>query len=474
MISSFMNKKSLTVWILSLFFTFLFPIVSGNIGRAQSGSLIKISCGQKVEINDPCTAVYYYNMHGERQAFPNEQVFYSWYTDFSRVQIISSSAMATIPLAKSVTYKPGVTMVKFPSVPTVYAVSTGGVLRPIASESLARALYGTDWNTKIDDLSEAFFSHYTIGDAITAASDYNPNFVAASVEDIDQGAVDVVEESIFSGMSFYVDPSSSAQKQVAAWRVSRPVDAALLQIIADQPVGRWFGDWNTNVQSDVERYVTTVTNAGALPVLVAYNIPNRDCGSYSAGGSLDDDAYRAWVEDFATGIGSREAIVVLEPDATATSCVTNERLALLGEAVEMFKTKSQAIVYIDAGHENWINAPTMRDRLERANIATADGFALNVSNFYTTEENEAYGEELSELLGHKHFIIDTSRNGNGWNGEWCNPFGRKIGAFPSTDTGNPLVDAWLWVKPPGESDGTCNGGPEAGDWWAEYALDLVE
>ena len=34
------------------------------------------------------------------------------------------------------------------------------------------------------------------------------------------------------------------------------------------------------------------------------------------------------------------------------------------------------------------------------------------------------------------------------------------------------MDAYLWVKTPGESDGTCNGGPRAGQWWPEYALGL--
>ena len=37
-----------------------------------------------------------------------------------------------------------------------------------------------------------------------------------------------------------------------------------------------------------------------------------------------------------------------------------------------------------------------------------------------------------------------------------------------------LADALLWVKAPGESDGSCNGGPSAGTWWTEYALGLAE
>ena len=84
--------------------------------------------------------------------------------------------------------------------------------------------------------------------------------------------------------------------------------------------------------------------------------------------------------------------------------------------------------------------------------------------------------ELSGLVDGKHFVIDTSRSGAGPSTpyEWCNPMGRSVGASPTTNTGHPLVDAYLWVKPPGESDGECNGGPGAGRWWPEYALGLAQ
>ena len=71
--------------------------------------------------------------------------------------------------------------------------------------------------------------------------------------------------------------------------------------------------------------------------------------------------------------------------------------------------------------------------------------------------------------------MDTSRNGRGAapGGAWCNPPGRLLGAAPTASTGNPLIDGYLWIKRPGESDGTCNGGPPAGTWWPAYALELA-
>jgi len=118
----------------------------------------------------------------------------------------------------------------------------------------------------------------------------------------------------------------------------------------------------------------------------------------------------------------------------------------------------------------------MAAKLTRAGIANAAGFALNVLNYMTTEANTTYGTAISSLLGGKHFVIDTSRNGRGpaANNEWCNPAGRGLGEKPTTQTASALVDALLWIKTPGESDGECNGGPNAGAWYASYALGLAE
>lgn len=281
----------------------------------------------------------------------------------------------------------------------------------------------------------------------------------------------------FLGRRLYVDPNSAAKRQAETWRRARPVDAELIAHIADQPVARWLGGWVRDIRREVSQAVSTVTGAGALPVFVAYNIPYRDCGSYSAGGSATANAYRAWIKDFAAGVGGRSAIVILEPDALAgMDCLgaagQAERTALLRDAVTVLRA-ARAAVYLDAGHANWHAPDVMASRLRQAGIATASGFSLNVSNFASTEANIAYGEKVSKLVGGKHFIIDTSRNGVQTNSkEWCNPRGRALGLAPTTNTGHPLVDAFLWVKAPGESDGTCGGGPQAGTWWSAYALEL--
>lgn len=97
-----------------------------------------------------------------------------------------------------------------------------------------------------------------------------------------------------------------------------------------------------------------------------------------------------------------------------------------------------------------------------------------------------------------HFVVDTSRDGIGpWSPPagtsypdpqtWCNAPDRGVGARPTADTGVPLVDAYLYVKTIGESDGTCTRGtagpgdpvygdivdPKAGAWWPDFAHTLA-
>jgi endoglucanase len=281
--------------------------------------------------------------------------------------------------------------------------------------------------------------------------------------------------SPFAGRRLYVDPNSNAKRQAETLRRSKPQDAVLLDRIANQPVAKWLGGWVTDIQREVRNAVTTITGSGAMPVFVAYNIPQRDCGSYSAGGAAGAEAYRKWISGFAAGLQGKQSIVILEPDALpGMDCLDAagkaSRIALIKDAVHALKSNG-ALVYVDAGHASWQSAETMATRLRQVDIAAADGFSLNVSNYQSNAANIAYGEKLSRLIGGKHFLIDTSRNGVGTT-QWCNPRGQALGVAPTTNTGHPLVDAFLWIKQPGESDGTCGGGPRAGNWWTDIAIEL--
>ena len=152
---------------------------------AAPGSLIKLPCPNGARPDDPCKAVYFYGGDDHRHAFPDERVYFTWYADFSQVQTVSASFMASLPLGRNVTPRPGVHMVKLTTDPKTYAVGLGGTLRWVASESVAASLYGQDWNAKIDDVSDAFFVDFRFGADIASASAFSPQAEQAAATSID-------------------------------------------------------------------------------------------------------------------------------------------------------------------------------------------------------------------------------------------------------------------------------------------------
>ncbi|MEU2271377.1 glycoside hydrolase family 6 protein [Streptomyces olindensis] len=282
----------------------------------------------------------------------------------------------------------------------------------------------------------------------------------------------------------YRHPDSQVLDWVRA-HAGDPRHAVIASRIADQPAAVWFAEYAPDT---LTARVAAVTSGGAaqgrVPVLVPYAIPGRDCGGRSQGGAPDLDAYDAWIDRFAAGLGSGEVIVVLEPDSVAQAeCLSAgeraDRFASLARAGRVLKAANpRARVYFDAGHSGW-NAPGKQAAWLRqagaASPGSSDGIFSNVSNFHTTADEVAYDRRVLDALGGPASlgaVIDTSRNGNGApaDGQWCDPAGRKLGRTPTLSTGEPRIDAYLWVKLPGESDG-CKGRP--GTFTASYAYDLA-
>ncbi|WP_034593700.1 glycoside hydrolase family 6 protein [Hamadaea tsunoensis] len=262
--------------------------------------------------------------------------------------------------------------------------------------------------------------------------------------------------------TFYKDPSS----KVLQWLAANPNDSRAQLIrdrIASQPQGRWFASWNpSTIQSEVSGYVSGANNAGQIPLAIVYEIPNRDCGGASAGGAPDQNQYKSWIDSFATGLGTRTAVVLLEPDSVSlTTCLSSTDLsarnASLSYAVSSIKSHNpSAKVYLDGGHSAWNSAGDQANRLVAAGVRGSDGFYTNVSNFRYTADEVAYGRNVLSSIGgsNLHQVVDVSRNGKGPNGsEWCDPAGRGVGVAPTTNTGESTVDAFVWAKPPGEADG---------------------
>ena len=345
-------------------------------------------------------------------------------------------------------------------------------------------------------------------------------------------------------------------------------DARLIAQMALTPQAVWFTSGTPQqVQQAVHKTVKRAAAKHRVPVLVAYNVPGRDCSQYSSGGAGSDPAYQAWIDGFTKGLGDERAIIIVEPDGLANlpsdcpgaypgqdvAALTAGRIADIKYAGASFENNDKnSLVYLDAGHSAWHSVGDISKRLEQAGVSSLQGFSLNTSNYQYTPNLDFYGTWISDCLAYTekvtpgdygscgdmywnggpannwtgvamspygvwsetasdptlntagvtsryalilgsttpsaHFVVDTSRNGKGPNsmsayagapynqpanvvsalagGNWCNPPGAGLGTRPTTNTGVPLVDAYLWVKTPGQSDGQCNiaGGARAWDY----------
>jgi endoglucanase len=376
---------------------------------------------------------------------------------------------------------------------------------------------------------------------------------------ISAGSKSADGRSLDSNTQFYVaKPNHGAIEQIADLTSSGDqADATLIRQMIELPQSVWFTSGTPkSVEQDVKNTAQRAAGMGAVPVVVAYNVPGRDCAQYSAGGAATGDAYKAWIDGFAAGLGDQKAVVILEPDGLAllpTDCGqpdTYNRAGLINYAAHALLRDPNAAIYLDAGHSAWHSVGDMATRLVAGGVQDVQGFFLNVSNYRATSYEAKFGTWISKCIafandpeeggwrvGHydwcasqyysplgtvnpndistwvysdqwydanmgqavpkAHFVIDTSRNGQGpWTApanhpagdpqDWCNPPGRGLGSQPTANTGQPLVDAYLWVKIPGESDGQCyrwTSGPldpvrgaqdpPAGQWFPDMALELV-
>lgn len=351
--------------------------------------------------------------------------------------------------------------------------------------------------------------------------------------------------SVTEGRPLYVPtPNPDALTHIEELeQAGQTEDAAAVQAMVDSPQAIWFtGQEDSDVQQDIAEVVRDAAARDAVPVLTLYNVPGRDCAQYSEGGAADTAEYQQWIDAVARGVGEAEAIVLLEPDSLAllpADCgqddeegsLTAARFTELNYAVDSLSALPGTTLYLDAGHSDWHTVGEISRRLVDAGVDRARGFYLNASNYRTDDELIPYGELVSGCVAHlvsggdpadcpdqdtpaeeatawlaehvtedpadqPHFVTDTSRNGQGpWTApedaypdpqEWCNPPDRGLGQRPTTDTGHELVDAYLWIKIPGESDGECLRGtegpedpergmvdPPAGGWFPEMALELV-
>lgn len=251
--------------------------------------------------------------------------------------------------------------------------------------------------------------------------------------------------------------------------------------IFEYPSSFWYGGFRRKSDNWLEGSIRRLLKRAypSLPIIVLYNIPNRDLGHHSRGGAGNRERYLEYIKRVAKGIGDSSPIVIYEPDALPHSTLLSKsdqrwRLSLMKESLEYLTDNCNGLFYIDVGHSNWLKPYQVVKLLNRISNRKVRGFSVNVCNYRPTEECIKWSKKICMLRRQDYYVIDTSRNGQGnLDNEWCNPPDRGLGIPPTCNTKHRKCDAYLWIKVPGESDGKCNKGPRAGKFWGEQAENLV-
>ncbi|UBU18831.1 glycoside hydrolase family 6 protein [Nonomuraea gerenzanensis] len=322
-------------------------------------------------------------------------------------------------------------------------------------------------------------------------------------------------------ITFYAPEEPAAARQAELWKDTRPQDAALMRKLAQTPHAIRLAQ--PEARPKVEATITAAQQANAVPVFLINDMPDTECRPTTTAAMR---TYHEWLTGIAHQIGPAQAVVILEPGSLVKipgtpQCPTApgtpaQRYQDLRQAVQTLKANPRTAVYLDGSQDHWPGADIMAERLIGAGIDKADGFFINTAAYQHTTKSVEYGKSLSACIAVRlktggttcpkdttvdpatmpHFVVDTSRNGQGsWSPQkhyedpqtWCNPPGRGVGDRPTTETGEELVDAYLWIARAGTSSGRCRRGtdgeqdpergvvsPPSGEWWADLALERAK
>jgi cellulose 1,4-beta-cellobiosidase len=349
----------------------------------------------------------------------------------------------------------------------------------------------------------------------------------------------------FSGVQLWANDYYSSEVHTIAIPSLTGAMATKAAAVAKVPSFQWL-DRNVTIDTLMVKTLSQIraaNKAGANPPyaaqLVVYDLPDRDCAaaasngewSIANGGAANYKAYIDRIRKLIIEYSDIRTLLVIEPDSLA-NMVTNMGVQKCSGAATTYKELTvhalkqlnlpNVAMYLDAGHAGWLGWPANIQPAadlfagiykDAGKPAAVRGLATNVANYnawsvasappYTSPnpnyDEKHYVEAFSPLLTAAgfpaHFITDTGRSGKQptgqteW-GHWCNAIGTGFGARPSANTGHELLDAFVWVKPGGECDGTSDTtaarydlncgrpdalkpAPEAGQWFQAYFEQLL-
>ncbi len=346
----------------------------------------------------------------------------------------------------------------------------------------------------------------------------------------------------FAGAQMFADPNYASKVDDSIQ--ASPELANEMSVVKQQPTALWLDriaavdeipNWLSEAQAQSD-----AAGVPVVPVFVVYDLPNRDCAAKASNGELkiEEGGETRYREEYIDVIAAhfrahpeQRMVVVLEPDSLPNlisnlgveKCVVSQEVYVnsIAYAIAQLSLPNVAI-YLDAAHAGWLGWEANQRRMGKLVKQVLDkaggvdrirGFATNVANYNALSgdwgrrlessnpsPNEiAYVDMLRQTLQDvgitdKAFLVDTSRNGQAeirsrW-GNWCNIRGAGLGERPTVSPRDG-IDAYFWVKPPGDSDGTADpaavrfdencasddatpGAPEAGHWFHEYFVELVQ
>jgi cellulose 1,4-beta-cellobiosidase len=347
----------------------------------------------------------------------------------------------------------------------------------------------------------------------------------------------------FQGARLYVNPDYA--RTIEGLAAKAPAERApSLRKLATLPTAIWLSSI-----ADLSTLGPTLDDAlrqqksgsePVMPVFVVYDLPGRDCNAEASAGELaisevgEARYQREYIDAIAAQVRAHSGVrvsFIVEPDSLA-NLVTNLETPKCAQAEGIYRrgiayavaqlSMPNVFLYLDAAHGGWLGwpknlvkaVPLFKEVLAMAGGAgRIRGFATNVSNYDPVKveskiprdpaaagvDEMTYVQDLSKALDAagitgKGFIIDTGRNGvpnvRTSPGNWCNVKGAGLGERPRAAP-VPLIDAYFWIKPPGESDGVADpkaprfdtncasddaapGAPQAGKLFEPYLFDLVK
>lgn len=273
-------------------------------------------------------------------------------------------------------------------------------------------------------------------------------------------------------------------------------DVQLLEKIASEPEAQRLSSYTdggtpSGITAETEKLLcdNLTADPGSVMIIDTYFMRGTLKGRVTAGEIYDYmPLFKQRIDAMVNAIGNHPVLMLLEEDAVGTSYGLSKDGALgaweamLRYEIDKVATLPHAVAYVEAGYSD-ANSPAYTARvLNAAGVRRIRGFWTNDTHLNWTINEIHWGDKVSKLTHNAHFVINTGENGNGPKRnphpatqgveDLCNAPGRALGPRPTTNTGFPRVDAFLWSSVPGNSSG-CGGGPPGGDFWPAKAEGLA-